>query len=264
MTIDSDVSVVYENDTVDFGTIAGTAVIENTQLRYIPIRLACGVCAYCSPDVLSNCPMVLRSIQADLTRAFKLLPLSVHDLIHRTNLWLNWECYSYGRMATPTVLRHVTTHHGSTWLTEIAHDTPRKAKSIEIYSVVDYQLMRLHWNGSGLLIHELCHLIHQCCLEDGLDNKIVEALYERATLSGKYETVLRRDWAGRTKYINDDTGKKIIEEPADVDLHYAMVDKKEFFAEMSVRSSLIQTNLHSTVVFPLTSTCYKWSGCILV
>tara|TARA_B110001450_G_scaffold231851_1_gene234024 strand:- start:185 stop:688 length:504 start_codon:yes stop_codon:yes gene_type:complete len=167
-------------------------------------------------------------------------------------------------MATPTVLRHVTTHHGSTWLTEIAHDTPRKAKSIEIYSVVDYQLMRLHWNGSGLLIHELCHLIHQCCLEDGLDNKIVEALYERATLSGKYETVLRRDWAGRTKYINDDTGKKIIEEPADVDLHYAMVNKKEFFAEMSVRSSLIQTNLHSTVVFPLTSTCYKWSGCILV
>ncbi|MGK3748906.1 MAG: hypothetical protein ACI8RD_001198 [Bacillariaceae sp.] len=303
---ENDISKVYDNDTVDFGTTntrtdsptATTIVstdndddgdddnesnsvesknpqqnpyqhylnatvdpkmIDNRQLTYIPIRLACGVCVYCSPDVLSNCPMVLRCIQADLTRAFKILPLSVHDLIRkRTNLWLNWRGYAYGNKANPNILRHATTHHSPDWLMECAIDTPQKALGIEIYSCVDYQTMRLHWNGSGLLIHELCHLIHQCCLEDGLENKKVEALYERANVSGKYEKVLRRDWAGKitkmttnnsnntlnTNTSNDDFNAEeeeeliiqqaIDQQPADFDLAYAMVDKKEFFAEISV------------------------------
>ena len=239
-------------------TTADSTMIDNRQLTYIPIRLACGVCVYCSPDVLSNCPMVLRCIQADLTRAFKILPLSVHELIRkRTNLWLNWRGYAYGKQANPTILRHVTTHHSPGWLMECAIDTPQKAMGIEIYSCVDYQKMRLHWNGSGLLIHELCHLIHQCCLEDGLENQTVEALYERANISGKYEKVLRRDWAGKTTNITNGTSNSnsntsnnnfntveeeiiiqqqqaIDHQPADFDLAYAMVDKKEFFAEISV------------------------------
>jgi len=275
------VSIVYANDTVDFGTTssnvftavasnddknekiderdndiinhhylqhdpsqyylnttADSAMIDNRQLIYIPIRLACGVCAYCSPDVLSNCPMVLRSIQADLTRALKIFPLSVHDLIRkRTNLWLNWRGYAYGPKANPNVLRHVTTHHGPDWLTECAYDSPQKAMGIEVYSCVDYQSMRLHWNGSGLLIHELCHLIHQCCMEDGLENRTIRALFEHASLSRRYEKVLRRDWAGKTTNIsntNVNTRKETIDQPADFDLAYAMVDKKEFFAEISV------------------------------
>jgi len=77
--------------------------------------------------------------------------------------------------------------------------------------------MRLHWNGCGLLLHEFCHLIHQECL--GLDHPHVQKLYTEAYKSGRYEEVLRRDWAGRTE---------------DFDMAYAMVDPKEFFAEMSV------------------------------
>jgi hypothetical protein len=57
--------------------------------------------------------------------------------------------------------------------------------------------MRLHWNGSGLLLHELCHLIHQFALPDGLDNEIVKKLYEEARNSGRYIHTLRRDWAGQ-------------------------------------------------------------------
>jgi hypothetical protein len=54
--------------------------------------------------------------------------------------------------------------------------------------------MRLHWNGCGLLLHELCHLIHQFCL--GLDDQRVQRLYEQAEKSKIYDQTLRRDWAG--------------------------------------------------------------------
>jgi hypothetical protein len=77
--------------------------------------------------------------------------------------------------------------------------------------------MRNHWNGCGLILHELCHLIHQQVL--GLNCGRVKAMYVRAQQSGRYEQVLRRDWAGLK---------------SDTDLSYSMIDHKEFFAEMSV------------------------------
>jgi hypothetical protein len=79
--------------------------------------------------------------------------------------------------------------------------------------------MRLHWNGSGLVFHELCHIIHQFALSDGLNNSRVRRAYERARSSRMYENVRRRDWAGKDE---------------DYDLAYAMVNLKEFFSEMSV------------------------------
>lgn len=193
-------------------------MINNRQLVYVPIRLACGIRVYCSPEVLSTDPGVLRSLQADLTRIFRVLPRSVHCLIRRTNIWLN-KSYMYGERADPQIMRHLTTHHEEGWLIHCAHDIPQKARGIEIYSCQDFQRMRLHWNGSGLLLHEYCHLIHQFCVEDGLDNDQVSALYRQAQASGRYERVLRRDWAGMD---------------VDHDMAYAMVDRKEFFAEMSV------------------------------
>lgn len=53
----------------------------------------------------------------------------------------------------------------------------------------------------------------------GLKNQSVLELYRTSRLSGMYEYVFRRDWAGRTKNI---------------DMAYCMVNHKEFFAEMSV------------------------------
>ena len=240
---------LYQQHIHYLNTPADATIIDNRKLVYIPVLLACGICAYCSPDVLKHCPMVLRSIQADLSRAFSILPVSVHSLMRRTNLWLNYNGYAYGTNANPRILRHVTTHHHPSWLVEWACDTPQKALGIEIYSCVDFQTMRLHWNGSGLLLHEFCHLIHQCCLEDGLENRTIEALYRTADASGKYEKVLRRDWAGKTRPKSKQAAKtvsvleeehqnseeeEIIIEPADSDLAYAMVDPKEFFAEVSV------------------------------
>lgn len=224
------------DDTVDFGTdvtitsspisttsrhsvLVGQMVnqyIDNTERPYVTITLACGNKVHCAPDVLSTCPMILRSIQTDVTELLRVLPWSVHALVKRTPIWIN-ASYSYGPRDDPRVLRHSTAHHEEGWLVQCARDRPEKARCIEIYSCFDYERMRLHWNGCGLLLHEFCHLIHQFCL--GLDNPAVEKLYTEAYKSGKYEEILRRDWAG----MEDD-----------FDMAYALVDPKEFFAEMSV------------------------------
>jgi hypothetical protein len=100
-----------------------------------------------------------------------------------------------------------------------ARDRPEKALGIEIYNALDYIRMRNHWNGCGLILHELCHLIHQQVL--GLDCTRVKNMHARAVQSGKYSCVLRRDWAGKL-------------DGEDTDLAYCTVDYKEFFAEMSV------------------------------
>lgn len=272
-------------------------IIDNRTLTYVPIRLMCGNAVLCSPQTLASCPMVLRSLQVDITECLKVLPKSVHNLVQRTPIWVN-ASYMYGDKRDPYILHHSTTHHSPTWLTEIANDIPNKARSVEIYNCFEYERMRYHWNGCGLLLHELCHIIHQHCVDDGLENKFIDELFQKADRSGLYECVLRRDWAGRrikrddhhnplnqsvitsssrsrssvisssslsssssdnyhtkshsvttvpaaaleqalTEMDGGGDGDANDEEStglvlADSDLAYAMVDKKEFFAEMSV------------------------------
>jgi hypothetical protein len=76
-------------------------------------------------------------------------------------------------------------------LDQRARDKPEKVKGIEIYNCFEYQAMRLHWNGCGLLLHEFCHLIHQFTLVDSLENATVIKAFESATNSGLYDSVLR-------------------------------------------------------------------------
>lgn len=78
--------------------------------------------------------------------------------------------------------------------------------------------MRAHWNGCGLLLHELCHLIHQSVF--GLECHVIQRLYQTALTSQLYDHVLRRDWMHRATGATDQA--------------YATLDHKEFFAEMSV------------------------------
>ena len=191
-------------------------MIDNSKLTYIPMHLSCGVTVQCRPDVLIRCPQVLRDINHDLTQCLNILPKSTHSLVRRTNIWVN-TTYYYGPRSNPVHVNYSTAHHHEGWLLSKL-DRPEKAPGIEVYNCFDYRTMRWHWNGSGLLLHELCHVIHNVCL--GLDNPDVEGAYEIARESGKYDTTLRRDWAGS--------------ENGDTDMAYAMVDAKEFFAELSV------------------------------
>lgn len=96
-------------------------------------------------------------------------------------------------------------------------DVPEKDGGVEIYDCRAYRATRRHWNGAGLILHELCHVVHREVL--GLDNRYVERLFVAAAKSGRYDRVPRRDFVGRA---------------TDRDRAYATVDPREFFAEMSV------------------------------
>jgi hypothetical protein len=191
-------------------------LIDNSTLKYYPIYLSNGATLNCRPDVLIRCPQVIRDLDLDVRQCMKLLPKSTHTLIRKTIIWVN-TTYYYGLCSDPINVNHSTAHHHEDWLISV-FDRPEKAPGIEIYNCFEYRKMRWHWNGCGLLLHELCHIIHQFCL--GLDNKIIEDAYQKAKDSGKLDEVLRRDWAGL--------------ESGETDMAYAMVNAKEFFAELSV------------------------------
>mmetsp|Transcript_22569 Transcript_22569/g.62734 ORF Transcript_22569/g.62734 Transcript_22569/m.62734 type:complete len:566 (+) Transcript_22569:124-1821(+) len=199
-------------------------LIDNTTLTYVPLRLPHSqTTVRVRPQVLTHCPAILSELDQDLVQCQRLLPQSVQLLIRRTVLWIN-HTYRYGPKHQPIVLNHSTAHHHPAWLLG-ARDIAEKTLGIEIYNCFDFQRMRLHWNGCGLILHELCHLIHQHAL--GLLHPQIEALYQIASSTNsknnnkkKWQNVVRRDWAGKS------TGE--------TDLHYAMVNHKEFFAELSV------------------------------
>ena len=109
----------------------------------------------------------------------------------------------------------------------------------------DFIRMRHHWNGSGLLLHEYCHLIHQHVF--GLDSARIQTLYHQAHNSQLYSTVLRRDWAGGGNTANG----------MDTDLAYCMMDCKEFFAELSV-TYLAQ---HRSFQYLDTACCTNMAAC---
>jgi hypothetical protein len=98
-------------------------------------------------------------------------------------------------------------------------DTSEKEASVEIYNSVEYLNLRLHYNGCGLILHELCHIIHQKTLPGGLNNMLVFEMHKIAEESGRYQRVLRRDWALKQ---------------VDTDVAYCTLNHKEFFAEISV------------------------------
>ena len=171
----------------------------------------------CRPEVLGRCPAVLRDLNGDIMQCLRVLPRSVHGLLRRTKVWVN-ASYRYGPIDKPRRVSHSTAHHYGGWLVW-ARDKPEKARGIEIYNCYGYQKMRLHWNGAGLILHELFHLIHQLVLPYGLDNVRVKEIFHATKRNGRYEAVLRRDWAGNE---------------CEVDMAYCMVNHKEFFAEISV------------------------------
>jgi hypothetical protein len=79
-------------------------------------------------------------------------------------------------------------------------DNPQKTGGIEIYNTSEYLKIRTHWNGCGLLLHEICHIIHQFVLKNGLENDQVIAAYNHVVRSGKYDHVLRYVLVQRTTY----------------------------------------------------------------
>jgi len=221
--------------------------IDNSRLTYIPVELPCGVKLKCRPSVLTKTPQILSQLCEDATNALRLLPNSVHPLVKRSTIWVN-SSYAYGSTVDPIEPTGVSTHHGEAWLF-LNKDRREKRGGIEVYNCEVYGRMRLHWNGCGLLLHELCHLVHQFVLEDGLDNVLVKDLLRRSRENGKYDRVLRRDWIGQCVEVHDTA--------------YALVDHKEFFAEMSV-AFLSDSYHHLDDAATMEDACPKFLSSMLV
>ncbi len=199
--------------------ITSNRYIDNTKTIYIPIRLQCGVTIQCTPEIIHQCPSIIQTLELDVSNCIRTLPPSVHNFIKRIKIWVNVN-YFYGAIDDPRVLKHTTAHHHRQWL-ETVNDLPQKALGVEIYNCCEYERSRQHWNGCGLLLHEFCHLIHQCVVQDGLENEMVIGAFGKALESGLYDDVLRRDWA-------------FCLEGEDRDAAYATINHKEFFSELSV------------------------------
>mmetsp|Transcript_17730 Transcript_17730/g.29151 ORF Transcript_17730/g.29151 Transcript_17730/m.29151 type:complete len:125 (-) Transcript_17730:37-411(-) len=90
-------------------------LIDNTQRRYDPIHLKCGVTVQLGENVLRDSPDILDVLNHDLTSCLSVLPASVGRLVKRTNVWVN-RSYAYGCIHSPMVLSHTTAHHFPGWL----------------------------------------------------------------------------------------------------------------------------------------------------
>ncbi|KAL7508213.1 hypothetical protein ACHAWX_000717 [Stephanocyclus meneghinianus] len=198
-------------------SICWVEFIDNSRRIYTAQKLKCGVTIQMGEHVLEECPTVLEDLNYDLMECLLVLPASVRSLVRRTKIWLNRN-YSYGPVNNPKTVKHTTAHHFAGWLLCV-RDNPEKTESIEIYDSAEYQKTRTHYNGGGLMLHEICHIIHQKVLPGGLNNPMVIEIYRVAMESNKYSSVLRRDWA-----LKD----------VESDMAYCTVNHKEFFAEISV------------------------------
>ncbi len=90
-------------------------MIDNSQHVYIPFHLKCGVTARCRLEVFDACPEILDAIEDDIHNCLRALPPSVHDLVRRTNIWIN-VTYFYGNFDDSKELKHTNTHHYEKWL----------------------------------------------------------------------------------------------------------------------------------------------------
>jgi hypothetical protein len=145
----------------------------------------------------------LELLKIQLDEVVRVLPKLVVMRLQQVPLWFSPE-YSGVR---PTAEYHPNRQ----WLTEHGRD-PAMAKAVEFTNIRLYEkeTRRMPF----FVFHELAHAYHDQVL--GFDNAEIQAAYEAAKRSGRYDKVKR--W----------TGEKITEERA-----YAMTNAKEYFAESS-------------------------------
>ena len=101
-------------------------------------------------------------------------------------------------------------HPGADWLRDNGRD-PVMEKGVEFTNIDDFEAETRRMPNFAL--HELAHAYHDRVL--GFENTEIEAAFQKARASGKYDKVLRQDSEGRKR----------------LDKAYAMSNAKEYFAE---------------------------------
>jgi len=145
----------------------------------------------------------LELLRVQLEEVVRVMPKPVATRLQQVPLWFSPEY--------PGVRPTAEYHPDRQWLCDHGRD-PAMAKAVEFTNVrlFEKETRRMPF----FAFHELAHAHHDQVL--GSDNAGVQAVYEAAKKSGRYDKVKR--W----------TGEKITEERA-----YAMTNAKEYFAESS-------------------------------
>ncbi len=141
-------------------------------------------------------------LQAQLDAIIRLVPAKAVAELQKVPLWINPEY--------PNQRARAEYHPGADWLRDNGRD-PVMAKGVEFTNVRIFEAETRRMPNFAL--HELAHAYHDRVL--GFENAEIEAAYQKAKASGKYDKVLRQDSEGRTQ----------------LEKAYAMTNAKEYFAE---------------------------------
>jgi dipeptidyl-peptidase-4 len=141
----------------------------------------------------------LRMLADHLHRISILVPEDRLARLRKLEIWIEHE--------HPT-LAAMQYHPSRGWLVEHGHD-PRLARKVHIPRARDLLDRGQLVKHPAVVLHELAHAYHDQCL--GFDEPRIEAAYEAARKSGKYDSVLLY------------TGREV--------RHYGLTNAKEYFAE---------------------------------
>ena len=144
----------------------------------------------------------LQLLRAQLDEIVRVVPAQAVAELRNVPLWINPEY--------PKVQPRAEFHPGADWLRENGRD-PVMAMGVEFTNVRIFEAETRRMPNFAL--HELAHAYHDRVL--GFENAEIEAAFQHAKATGKYEQVLRLDSAGRKR----------------LDKAYAMTNAKEYFAE---------------------------------
>lgn len=103
-------------------------------------------------------------------------------------------------------------HPGAEWLVENGRN-PKMVKGIEFTNVGIFEAETRRM--PNFTLHELAHAYHDRVVEDGFENALLRAAYEKAKAGGRYDRVEQRLGDGRTAQVRA----------------YAMTNPQEYFAE---------------------------------
>ena len=144
----------------------------------------------------------LELLARQLDEIVRVVPALAVVELRKVPLWINPEY--------PNALPRAEYHPGAGWLGDNGRD-PVMAKGVEFTNVRIFEAETRRMPNFAL--HELAHAYHDRVL--GFENAEIEAAFQHAKATGKYEQVLRLDSAGRKR----------------LDKAYAMMNAKEYFAE---------------------------------
>lgn len=155
-------------------------------------------------DQAAGTEHALGLLRTQLKEIVRIVPKSAVAELQKVPLWISPEY--------PGVPPRAEYHPGAGWLRANGRD-PVMEKGVEFTNVriFDAETHRM----PCFALHELAHSYHDRVL--GFDDPRIEAAYEKAKASGKYDHVQRRDAKGRVT----------------VERAYAMTNAREYFAECS-------------------------------